>query len=116
MSHVRMLRASSLALDYELDVRAIGDPTLESGVPGGNALMQLVDAVLRESDVPVSDAQREIIETLGPEALVDAAAVFGNFEMMNRVAEGSGIPIPAQAIERQREDLELLGLDRFIKE
>jgi len=29
----------------------------------------------------------------GPEALVDAAAVIANFEMMNRVADAIGMPV-----------------------
>ena len=110
-----MLRASSIALGYDLDIRAIGDPNVEVGVPGGNLLIDLVDAVLEVSNRSIGDAQQAIVDELGPASLVDAAAVFGNFEMMNRVAEGTGIPIPAQAIERERHDVELLGLDRLLK-
>ena len=44
------------------------------------------------------------------EGFVDAAAVFANFEMMNRVAEGTGIPVPRQAIEQEAEMMGVLGL------
>ena len=56
------------------------------------------------------------MDELGPESLVDAASVLGNFEMMNRVAEGTGIPIPSQGIERMRSEIELLGLDQIMKQ
>ncbi len=108
-----MLRESAISFGYELDLAAIGDPSLPVGVPGGTALLHFVDVVLGKSDGSLADAQRDIITALGPEALVDAAAVFGNFEMMNRIAEGSGVPIPRQTIDREHEivaKLELLDL------
>ena len=82
---------------------------------GGNALLRLVETVLGRSDAPLGDVQDSIISDLGPAALVDAAAVLGNFEMMNRVAEGSGIPIPQQAIEYESDMVEQLGLLGLIK-
>ena len=45
--------------------------------------------------------------------MVDAAAVIGNFERMNRIADGTGIPIDAP-VEAATGDLrEELDLDRF---
>ena len=110
-----MLRASSLAFDYPLEIDAVVDPSVPTGIPGGNLLLRLVDAVLANTE-PVADVHAEIIEELGPEALVDAASVLGNFEMMNRVAEASGIPIPVQSIDRERELVDRLGIERFIKD
>jgi hypothetical protein len=63
----------------------------------------------------LTDAQAAIIDILGPESLVDAASVFGNFQMMNRVAEGTGISIPAQAIERMRDTIDELGIGSLTK-
>ena len=34
---------------------------------------------------------------------------------MNRVAEASGIPVPPQAIKRERELVDQLDIERFIK-
>ena len=109
-----MLRASSLTFDYPLEITAVVDPSVPTGVPGGNLLLRLVDAVLVEAE-PLHQIHSEIVEQLGPEALVDAASVFGNFQMMNRVAEASGIPVPAQFIDRERELVDLLDIERFIK-
>lgn len=105
-----MLRESSIALDYDLDIAAIGDPTVPIGVPGGCELLRFVDAVMSGTPEDLASAQAAIINDLGPESLVDAASVFGNFEMMNRVAEGTGIPISPQAIERMKDTIELLGI------
>jgi hypothetical protein len=110
-----MLRESAISFGYDLDLAAIGDPALPLGVPGGTALLRFVDVVLGKSDNSLADAQRDIITALGPEALVDATAVFGNFEMMNRIAEGTGISIPRQTIDRETEIVTKLNLLDLIK-
>ncbi len=115
MSHVYALRASASAFEYPVDIRAIGDPTVPIGVPGGEALIAFVDAVMGVSGEAPETVRTRIVDELGPASLFDAATVYGNFEMMNRVAEATGIPIPAPAIERERETVEALGLDRFLK-
>ena len=109
-----MLRASSSAFEYSLDLDALRDPAIPTGVPGGNLLLRLVDAVLVRTE-PLTKVHDEIIGELGPEALVDAASVFGNFEMMNRVAEVSGIPIPQQGIDRNQDLIDRLDIGRFVK-
>ena len=109
-----MLRASSSAFEYDVNLDAVVDPSIPCGIPGGNLLLRLVDAVLGATE-SLEGIHEEITEELGPESLVDAASVFGNFEMMNRVAEVSGIPIPQQGIERERDLIERLDLARFIK-
>lgn len=109
-----MLRESASAFDYELVVAALRDPTEPVGVPGGNLLLRLVDAVLIDSE-PIAGVHSEIIDKLGPEALVDAAAVHGNFEMMNRVADASGIPVPAASIERHSELIGSLEIGAFLR-
>lgn len=105
-----MLRASTIAFDYKLDIAAIRDPSIPIGIPGGNNLLVLVDAAMGSPRDDLTDAQAAIIDILGPESLVDAASVFGNFQMMNRVAEGSGIAIPQQAIDREAEVVTKLHL------
>lgn len=66
---------------------------------------------------PTDDLERAltaIIDTLDRESLVDAAAVFGNFEMMDRVAEGSGIATP-QTIERMKDTIDGLRMISLLK-
>ncbi|MEN8238224.1 MAG: hypothetical protein ABFR53_03370 [Actinomycetota bacterium] len=110
-----MLRESALAYGYDVDLTAIADPNIPMGVPGGNTLVRFVDAVTGVSNGSVTDAHRDVIDELGPEALVDAAAVFGNFAMMNRIAEGTGIPLAKQMEAREQDLISALGLERFKK-
>ena len=110
-----MLRESALAYGYDINLAAIADPNIPIGVPGGNALLRLVDAVTGASTADLADTQRDIIERLGPEALVDAASVYGNFAMMNRIAEGTGIPLSKQMESREGALIAALGLERLKK-
>ncbi|HSF84485.1 MAG TPA: hypothetical protein VLG28_02340 [Acidimicrobiia bacterium] len=88
-----MLRESSLAENAPLDLSALRDRTKDPLVPGGATLLALVDAALLGTASDLNRARSAMVTELGHDALVDAAAVFATFAMMNRVAEGTGIPV-----------------------
>lgn len=106
-----MLRASARAFDYHLDENSLIDPAVDPGIPGGRELLNLDDALLDGGDAVA--ARDAVLGVLGPAGLHDAAAVFGNFEMMNRVAEATGIPVAPAALARDAGTISRLGLDRF---
>ncbi len=110
-----MLSSSAIAFGYDFNLAAIGNPSIPTGIPGGTELLGFVDAVFEAGNPGVGTAQSAVIDALGSESLVDAAGVLGNFEMMNRVAEGTGIPLPAQTIDRMRYEIDALGLGDFLK-
>ncbi|MGI9667999.1 MAG: hypothetical protein ACR2N2_13035 [Acidimicrobiia bacterium] len=110
-----MLRASASVFEYDLDVRGLTDPTIDTGVQGGFELIALVDSVLGTSNDNPDNASEAVVDALDEASLLDAASVFGNFEMMNRVAEASGIPIPKQAIERHQGTIDELNVGHFNK-
>ena len=89
-----MLRASADHNQVVVDLGAIRDPTIDSGLPAGHELLALTDAaVLRDAD------EREVAfaglrGAVGERAAVRAAAVVGNFEMMNRLLDGIGVGAP----------------------
>ena len=90
-----MLRASVETEGAEVDYRGIADSESAeaSSVPGAGALVGLVDATL-SADGGDGDAARERVRReLGSDALVDAAAIIGNFERMTRIADATGIPL-----------------------
>lgn len=76
-------------------------------------LRDFVDAVVGD-DPGVADAARGVVvDQLGTDWLVDAAAVIANFEMMTRLADGTGARLLPERI-RQAVDLRTqLGLDAF---
>jgi len=110
-----MLSSSANAYGFDLNIAAVANLEIPTRIPGGTELLRLVDAVISGESSAIRSAQASVINILNPESMVDAAAVFGNFEMMNRVAEGSGIPVAAQAVERMSSTVEALGLRDFLK-
>ena len=63
----------------------------------------------------MATARGQATAELGEPGAMRAIAVAANFEMMNRVAEGTGIPVPGAAIERESEMVHVLGLNDFYK-
>ena len=108
-----MLRASAQVTTTPLEPRAITDRSLDPLLPHGVALLDFVDALLVGAEADLTRARDKLLEEMGPASLVDAAAVVGNFQMMNRVADATGMPVGKGTLKRTKEWRELLGLDRF---
>lgn len=94
-----------------LDPRAITDASVDPLTTGGTDLLGFVDAVLGRGEV--EGARARLQGSLGPDAVVDAAGVIANFEMMNRIAEGTGMPVGKGSLARTEEWRSMVGLDRF---
>ena len=106
-----MLRGSADANGItNLELRSLADSAVDSGLPGSVAMLALVDATLANDDDAATVARRAINEQLGHEATPEVAAVIGNFEMMNRIADGTGTPISARAREYLTRELDDIGL------
>lgn len=86
-----MLRASADANDQTVDMRGVGHVTVDSGVPADAQLTALTDAaVLRDPD-ELPTAITRAVEKLGAASTMRAIAVAGNFEMMNRLLDATGV-------------------------
>jgi alkylhydroperoxidase family enzyme len=108
-----MLRASAIATSRRVDLRALTNPRVDSLLPGGAELLRFVDAALDGDDVDLADARNAVRRSAGDAAVVDAAGVIANFEMMNRVADATGMPVGKGSRERMADIIEELGLERF---
>ena len=106
-----MLSSSIEATNAQVDLKAITNRTLDPLIPGGTELLDYVDATLMDSGVAA--ARAAVGAVLGSKAVVDAAAVMGNFEMMNRIADGVGMPVGAGSRQRMADIITDLGLDSF---
>lgn len=80
-------------------------------------LSALVDAVAsRPPQAGAADAgaaREAVVDQLGLEWLVDACAVIGNFEMMTRIADGTGARLRAEQLDAAAPIIAALGLDGF---
>jgi hypothetical protein len=106
-----MLSWSIEETNARVELKSITEPSIDPLIPGGRELLAFVDAVLRGGDIPGTRAA--VITALGEKAAVDAAAVIGNFEMMNRIADGVGMPVGGGTRKHQSQLISDLGLDRF---
>lgn len=113
LAHTEMLRWSAETTRVPVDVRAVTDPSIDPLLPGGRELIGLVDASVDGGADDEGEAREAVRSVLGEPALVDAAAVIGNFQMMNRVADATGMPVGRGSRARSGALIEQLGLDRF---
>ena len=110
-----LLRASGASSGETVDVRAVTDAAhaAGSGVPHAAVLIAFAEATTGTDDAALGEARAAVLQELGAEQLIDAAAVVSNFERMVRVADATGTPLDAPLMlisETLRHDLDL---DRF---
>jgi hypothetical protein len=110
-----MLRWSAENLRHDFNPESIVDTTQTTGIPGGEALIALVDATMLGTSSDRSKARAWIHDEIGMDGVVMAASTYGNFEMMNRIAEGTGIRANEQTRASSADWQQKLGLDRFGK-
>ncbi len=110
-----MLRASVETDGAEADYRGIADreSAEESSIPAAGALVGLVEASLSDDERDPEEARARVRRELGSAALVNAAAVIGNFERMTRIADSTGIPLDAPVNVMTESIRAELGIDDF---
>ena len=101
--------------ETEVDVAAIaGSSAGDGGVAHGALLTGFVEAIQTGEPEALERARDRVLEALGAEAMVDAAAVCANFHMMTRIADATGTPLDEMSdapSEQLRADL---GLDHLV--
>tara|TARA_Y100001970_G_scaffold291730_1_gene430057 strand:+ start:999 stop:1343 length:345 start_codon:yes stop_codon:yes gene_type:complete len=82
-------------------------------LPHGVILNEFLEAIFAGDTPRLKDAQNRLIEAMGEQALVDAAATIAAFNAYPRMADATGIPLES-AKEEATEELRInLGLDVF---
>ncbi len=109
-----LLRVSGKVQGRVVDAGAVTTgESVGSGVRAGSELIAFAEAAVRDSD-ELPAARSGVAKALGEEALVDAAAIIGNFQRMVRIADGTGIPLdPPMAILSAGLRSEL-GIDAYV--
>ena len=110
-----MLRASSEHTGNQYDLNTInGTAAGDGGIPHGQLLVSFADAILGDDVALLDQVRAEVLAEMGEAALIDAAAVAGLFNAIDRVADSCGIPLEdakAEASEDIRADL---GVNDYI--
>jgi hypothetical protein len=100
---------------HEADVATVTDgrSAAAGGVPHAEELIEFAEAVVAEDEARSERARTRLLETVGPDAFVDAAGVVGNFMRMVRIADGTGIPLDAPLAVVSQEIRNDLGINAF---
>lgn len=103
-----MLSWSSTEAGTPADLAAIAEGSGDGGLPFGSELVAFTEAAGRFDDAALAAARERLSAAAGEAFMVDAAAVIANFEMMTRVADGTGARFPAEsAVHRAAIDARL---------
>ena len=82
-------------------------------MPQGALLVDFAEAVIHGDEPQLSRARSALRGSLGDAALVDAAAVVGFFNAIDRVADATGIPLDPERVPQTADFRAALGLDAF---
>ena len=93
-----MLSWSSQEDGTPADVLALASGEGDAGLPHGAALMAFAEAIAGWDDDALRVARERLVAEAGEAFMVDAAAVASNFEMMTRVADGTGARHPSDTV------------------
>ncbi len=105
-----MLSWSSHQDGTPADIDALATGAGDAGLPHGAALLAFAEAIAGWDDDALAAARARLEDTAGEAFMIDAAAVAANFEMMTRVADGTGARHPAEALEARRALAARLGM------
>ena len=98
--------------DYDLNA-VTGAARDDGGVRHGRLVVAFAEAVIGEDEAALTDARAALSGATGPAGLVDAAAVVGLFNAIDRVADATGIPLEAEKAAASADFRTALGVDRF---
>ena len=85
----------------------------DAGVEHGARLLAFTDAVLRDDDERIGCERQALLAMLSPEAFVDVCAVIAAFNVVDRVADATGIPLDAMLRDMSGDVRAELALARF---
>ena len=97
-----------------VDLGAVNaDAPSDAGVAHGARLLAFTDAVLRGEDATVIRERAALRAVLSPEAFVDCAAIIAAFNVVDRIADATGIPLDPMMAAMSADVRRELDLARF---
>src|SRR5262245_51086704 len=105
-----MLSWSSTETGQYIDLGAVADGRDGVGLEHGDALLRFAGACGGRDDAELAAARAALVEETDVAFMVDAAAVAANFEMMTRLADGTGAAMPPERLERSANAIETMRI------
>lgn len=105
---------SGKASGATVDLAAVNEPTGDDGgVAHGARLVAFTDAVMGDGDALLERERNALRAVLDDAAFVDTCATIGAFNVVDRIADATGIPLDDNLAKLSAEVREELGLARF---
>ncbi len=111
MAHAGMLRASCESCDIQLDTTVVVNPEAPCGVEHAGELIEFADALLSRDRDRLDNARDRLRSLVGNDGVDRAAAVTGNFQMMNRALDAIGATFGDRLPTRVKEMADQFGID-----
>jgi len=109
-----LLRASGETKHQDYDLTLInGAGDGDGGVPHGRLLVSFAEAALGRDDGRLDAIRRDLVATLGGDALGDVAGVAALFDAIDRVADATGIPLEAEKLAATADVRVRLGIGKY---
>ena len=105
-----MLSWSSTEAGAAADLAALAEGTGDGGLPFGAELVAFTEAIGGTDVAAIETTRAALVDAAGEAFMVDAAAVVANFEMMTRVADGTGARFPDDTTGSRAVLAETLGI------
>lgn len=109
-----MLRWSSTTAGSPADLTALSHGSGDAGLPFGADLVAFTEAIAGNDVDAIAAARETLTDAAGQAFMVDAAAVVANFEMMTRVADGTGARFPDDPSGGRHELAASLGITDLV--
>jgi hypothetical protein len=106
-----MLSWSGQQSEVEVDLVAVAAGQGDVGIPLAGELLRFATAAasMRGDVVEMEDARRALVTIAGQAVMIDAAAVAANFQMMTRLADGTGARYPASRLHEAASTIARMG-------
>ncbi len=108
-----LLRASGEISGTEIDMSAVNGNVTRDGIPHAAELVSFTEAVMRNDDRALDQARAELRVVLSDEEFLDTCAVIAAFNVVDRIADSTGIPLDDLMKDATAEMRAELDLGRF---
>ena len=106
------LRVSGEQTGHHYNLQHVMDGGLEdSELPNCNILNAFVEAIFNRDPARIAITRSAIVNVMGEQAMVDAAATIAAFNMYSRMADATGIPLEDTKRDITSEMREELGME-----
>jgi hypothetical protein len=111
-----MLRWSGHEQQVEVDLTTVAAGCGDAGLPHADELLRFATAAadLRDDGDAMAAARATLVERAGADVMLDAAATAANFQMMTRLADGTGARYPAARLADMAGAVDAMGTATFV--